>query len=92
MTQIKKIETRNKQNWMDDLNNAIEAKINSFICAMEANINCREEDLKKDMECLKKDMEALKEGGTNLLQERPPNDENIDMRKFDGKNPITWIL
>ena len=30
---------------------------------------------KKGMEDLKKDMEGLKEGGTTLLQERPPNDE-----------------
>jgi len=64
-------------------------------------------------------MEGLKEGGTKMLQERPPNNEkvveethdekkinvnhdfieskiglkthnipNIDMRKFDGKDPI----
>ena len=75
------------------------------------------------MEYLKKDTEGLKEGGTKLLQERPPNDEKvveethdekkinlnhdfiesniglkthhipkIDMRKFDGKDPVTWIL
>ena len=30
---------------------------------------------KKCMEDLKKDMEGLKEGGTKLLQERPPNNE-----------------
>ena len=41
MTQIKKIETPSKQNWMDDLKNVIETKINSFICAMEANIDGR---------------------------------------------------
>ena len=39
MTRIKKIETPSNQNWMDDLKNAIEGKINSFIYAMEANIN-----------------------------------------------------
>ena len=102
---------------MQDLKNAIKAKINSFICAMEANIDDREAYLKKDMD-------GLKElGGTQLLQERPPNEEKvveethdekninvnhdfieynirlkthnipkIDMRKFDGKDPITWIL
>jgi len=108
---------------MDDLNNAIEAKINSFIYSMEADIDGMEPYWKKDMEYLKKGMEGLKEGGTKLLQERPPNgknvveethDENksnvnhdfieynvglkaqhilkIDMRNFDGKDPITWIL
>jgi len=105
---------------MEDLNIAIEAKRNSFICAMEADIDGREVDLKKDMEYLKKDMEGSKEGETKLLQERTPNDDkvveethdekkinvnhdfiesniglkiqhipNIDMRKFDGKDPIT---
>ena len=31
MTQIKKIEKLSNQNWIDDLKNAKEAKINSFI-------------------------------------------------------------
>ena len=46
MTRIKKIETPSKQILMDDLENEIEAKINSFICAMESY-------LKKNMEGLK---------------------------------------
>ena len=62
---------------MDDLKNVIKAKINSFTCAMEANIDGREEDLKKDMEALKKDMEGLKEGGTKLLQEKVPDDKKV---------------
>ena len=49
--------------------------INSFNYAMEADINGMKAYWKKDMEDLKKDMEGLKEGGTNLLQERPPSDE-----------------
>ena len=53
---------------MNDLKNVIEANINSFMCVMEANIDGREEYLKKDMEYLKKYMEGLKEGGTKLLQ------------------------
>ena len=116
MTCIKKVETPSKKNWMKNLTNAIEAKINSFIRAME-------EYLKKGMEYLKKYMEFFKEGGTKMLQERPPNHEKvveethdekkinvnheliepniglkthhipkIDMRKFGGKDPITWIL
>lgn len=84
MTRIKKLETPSKQNWMDDLNNAIEAKINSFICAMEANIDGMEEDLKKGMEYLKKDI-GLKEGGTKLLQERPPNEEKVVEETHDEK-------
>jgi len=40
MTRIKKIETPSNQNWMDDLKNVIEAKINIFIYSIEANINC----------------------------------------------------
>ena len=39
MTQIKKIETPSKKNWMEDLKNAIEAKINGFIYDLEANID-----------------------------------------------------
>jgi len=101
---------------MDDLENVIEAKINSFIYAMEVDIDGIEEYWKKYME-------GLKEGGTTLLQERPPNGEDVveethdenksnvnhdfiesnvglktqhipkkDMRKLDGKDPITWIL
>jgi len=62
---------------MDDLKKMIEAKINSLISVMEANINGREADLKKGMEYLKKDMEGLKEGGTKLLQERPPKDKKV---------------
>ena len=85
MTRIKKIETPSKQNWMDDLKNVIEAKINIFICAMEANINGREEYLKKGMEYLKKYMEVLKEGGTKMLQERPPNDEKVVEETHDEK-------
>jgi len=73
MARIKKIETPSKQNWMNDLKNVIEAKINSFIYAMEANIDDMEACLKKGMEDLKKGMEGLKEGGTKMLQERPPN-------------------
>lgn len=122
MTQIKKIETPNKQNWMDELKNVIEAKINSFIYAMEANNDGMETILKKGMEYLKKYMEGLKEGRTKLLQERTPNggklvkethDKNknvnndfiesnvglkthhipkINMRKFDGKDIVRWIL
>ena len=53
---------------MDDLKNVIEAKINSFICAMEAY-------LKKFIKYLKKYMEGSKEGGTKMLQERLPNDK-----------------
>ena len=49
MTRIKKIETPSKKNWMEDLKDASEAKINSFICAMEANIDGMEAYLKKDM-------------------------------------------
>ena len=123
MTQIKKIETPSQQNWMDDLKKLIKTKINSFICAMEANIDGREIDLNKCMEDLKKYMECLKEGGTKLQQERHRSDEKvveethdgnkinvnhdfiesnvgfkthhvpkIDMRKFDSKDPGTWIL
>ena len=47
MTRIKKIETPSNQNWMDDLKNTIEAKINSFIYAMEADIDCMEEYRKR---------------------------------------------
>jgi len=47
MIRIKKIETPSKQNWMDDLKDAIEATLNSFICAMKANIDGMEVDLKK---------------------------------------------
>jgi len=39
ITQIKKIETPSNQNWMDDLKNAIEANINSFIYSMEVDID-----------------------------------------------------
>ena len=39
MNRIKKIETPSNQNWMDELKNAIEAKINSFIHSMEADID-----------------------------------------------------
>ena len=90
---------------------------------MEANVDGREANLEKGMEDLKKYMEGLKEGGTKMLQERPPNhkkvveethDEKkinvnhdfiesnvgskthhvprIDMRMFDGKDLVTWIL
>lgn len=38
-------------------------KINSFIYAMEADINGMKEYWKKGKEYLKKDMEGLKEGG-----------------------------
>ena len=41
---------------------------------------------------LKREMEGLKEDGTKSLQERLPNDEKIDMRKFDDKDPVTWVL
>ena len=64
---MKKIKSPRKKNWMDDLKNAIKAKINSFICAIRANIYGREDDLKKGMEDLEKDMEGLKEGRTKLL-------------------------
>jgi len=70
---------------MDNLKNVIEAKINSSIYSMKANINCREADLKKGMEYLKKDMEGLKEGGTKLLQERSPNDEKVLEENHDEK-------
>ena len=43
---------------MDDLKNVIEAKINSFVCAMEANSDGRESNLNTFMEDLKKDMEG----------------------------------
>jgi len=52
---------------MDDLKNAIEAKINSFIYSMEDDIDDMKEYWKKCREDLKKDMEGLKEGGTKLL-------------------------
>ena len=39
MTRIKKIETPSNQNWMDNLKNPIEAKINSFVYSMEAYID-----------------------------------------------------
>ena len=39
MTRIKKIKTPSNQNLMDDLNNVIDAKINSFIYAMEVDID-----------------------------------------------------
>jgi len=55
---------------MDDLKNVIEAKINSFIYAMEANIVGIEEKLKGNMEDLKKDKEGLEEGWTKLLHEK----------------------
>ena len=67
MTRIRKIETPSNQNWMDDLKNAIEAKINSFIYSMEDDIDDMKEYWKKCREDLKKDMEGLKEGGTKLL-------------------------
>lgn len=51
---------------------------------MEANIDGREENLKKGMEYLKKDMEGLK-GGTNLLQERHPNDKKVVEEIHDDK-------
>ena len=85
MTQIKKIETPSKKNWMDDLKNAIEAKINSFICAMEANIDGTKAYFNKHMEYLKKDMEGLKEGGTKQLQDGPPNDEKVVEKTHDEK-------
>ena len=37
------------------------------------------------MEDLKKEMEGLKEGGTKLLQERPPNDEKVVKETHDAK-------
>ena len=40
---------------------------------------------KKCREDLKKDMEGLKEGGTNMLQERPPNDEMVVDKTHDEK-------
>ena len=49
--------------------------INSFIYAIEDDMNGMKSYWKKGMEDLKKDMEGLKEGGTKLLQERPRNDE-----------------
>jgi len=85
MTRIKEIETPSKKNWMDDLKNATEAKINNFICSMEANIDGMKANLKKGMEELNKYMEGLKEGGTKLLQERPPNDENVVEETHDEK-------
>ena len=62
---------------MDDLKNVIKTKINSFIYAMEADIKGIKSYWKKGMEDLWKDMEGLKEGGTKLLQERPPIGEKV---------------
>ena len=39
----------------------------------------------EDMGDLKKYMEGLKEGGTKLVQERPPNDENVVEETHDEK-------
>lgn len=50
---------------------------------MQVNIDGMEADLEKGMEYLKKYMEGLKEGGTELLQERPPNDEKVVKETHD---------
>jgi len=78
MTQNKKIETPSKKNCMDDLKNVIEATINSCICSMEENF-------KKGTKYLKKEMEGLKEGGTKMLQERPPKEEKVVEETHDEK-------
>ena len=66
-------------------------KIHSFIYDVEADNNGMKSCWKKGMEDFKKDMESLKEGGTKLLQERPPNDERIkkhqNMRIYIGNQP-----
>ena len=60
MTRIKKIETPSNQNLMDDLKNVINAKINSFIYAMEVYIDGMKEYWKKGMEYMKKDVVPLR--------------------------------
>jgi len=63
---------------MDDLKNVIEAKINSFICAMEPYLN-------KFIKYLRKYMEGSKEGGTKKLQEMPPNEEKVAEETHDDQ-------